>query len=104
MIITLSPMRSDGALDIARHGDVLTINGMTLDLSVIPEGATLPPGAVDSPWIVGPISRTAGVLRLTILLPHGASAGPDVRYPAPLTITSDGPVALPDTHPEEVPQ
>jgi hypothetical protein len=42
MHITLTPMRHDATLTLHRAGEVLTINGDPLDLSVIPEGATLP--------------------------------------------------------------
>ncbi|WP_323041588.1 hypothetical protein [Gemmobacter sp.] len=72
MHITLSPIRSDEVLTLHRAGDMLTINGQSLDLSVISEGATLPAEAVNSPWIAGPISRIDGTLHLTLLFPHGA--------------------------------
>ncbi len=95
MQITLSPIRSDEPLTLHRAGDVLSINGAALDLSGIPEGATLPASAVDCPWIAGPISRQSGVLHLTLALPHGAEAPPAVLFPAPLTVTTDGPILLP---------
>lgn len=109
MHITLSPIRSDAALTLHRAGDVLTINGAVLDLSAIPEGATLPAGAVACDWIAGPITRTGGVLHLTLLLPHGAIPDPAppeaqaVTHPAPLTLTGDGPVTLPHWAPEDTP-
>ena len=107
MHITLSPIRSDAALSLHRAGDVLTINGEALDLSAIPEGATLPAGAVACDWIAGPISRSGGVLHLTLLLPHGPipqPAPPEARavtHPAPLSLTGDGPVTLPCWAPED---
>lgn len=101
MQITLSPIRSDATLVLHRTGDVLTINGAVLDLSAIPEGATLPAGAVACDWICGPISRTGGQLHLTLLLPHCAIPHPAppealaVTYPAPIHLSGDGPVPLP---------
>lgn len=107
MRITLIPIRSDATLALHRAGDVLTINGDALDLSVIPDGATLPAAAVASEWLAAPISRTGGVLHLTLLLPHGWIPDPAppeasvVLFPEPIVVTEDGPVVLPSWSPEE---
>lgn len=101
MHITLSPQRRDETLILTRTGDTLTLNGQALDLSVIPEGATIPAEAIDSPWICGPITREAGVLHLHLLLPHGPIPHPAppeadaVRFPQPITVTGNGPITLP---------
>lgn len=96
MHITLSPVRMDEALALSISGDVLTLNGEALDLSDIPDGATLPREAVEGcPWLAGDISRIDGELHLALVLPHGARAPGETRFPAPLTVTPDGPVALP---------
>ena len=95
MQITFSPMRGDTALELERQGDRLILNGATLDLSAIPEGATLPATAVQSPFVVGDITRTNGVLMLNLVLPHGPNAPEETRFPSPITVTEDGPVALP---------
>lgn len=96
MHITLSPVRMDEALTLSISGDVLTLNGEALDLSAIPEGATLPRDAVEGcPWLAGDISRIEGELHLALVLPHGARAPEETRFPAPLHITEDGPVTLP---------
>ena len=97
MQITLSPMRRDDTLTLHRKGNVLTVNGMALDLTALPDGATLPRAAVGCDWLAGDITRTDGVLHLTLILPHGADAGPDLLFPAPLRLTGDGPVVLPTT-------
>lgn len=94
MKISFSPTRGDAQPKVSVEGDVLTINGDALDLSVVPEGAVLPAGAVASGWIAGPITRAGGELSVTILLPHGADAPEATRFPAPVTVTS-GPVPLP---------
>lgn len=102
MIISFSPCRCDDTLTVSRAGDVLTINGDPVDLSVIPDGATLPAGAIDNEWIAGPIERIDGVLHVTLLLPHGPNPSQAVAFPDPITVTSDGPVAVPhDPQPEE---
>lgn len=107
MHITLSPVRSDETLTLHRLGGALVLNGHTLDLSVIPDGATLPAEAVDCPWIAGPITRQGGVLHLTLLPPHGPIPDPAppgalaVTHPAPVLVTADGPVPLPRYTPEE---
>lgn len=94
---------AQASLTLHRTGEVLTINGADLDLSVLPEGAILPASAVGCDWLAGPIRRLEGVLHLTLILPHGAEAPVEARFPAPLDIDGDGPVALPVTHPTEEP-
>lgn len=95
MKITFHPVRSDATLALHRQGETLTLNGETLDFGPLPEGATLPRGAVDNPWLAGPVERRQGVLHLSILWPHGAAAPVAHRFPAPLIDPPDGPVELP---------
>jgi hypothetical protein len=102
MQIILSPIRAETPLTLHRAGDVLTVNGEAFDLSGIPEGATLPREAVACDWLASDITRRGGSLQMTILLPHGANAPEETRHPAPLELTSDGPVALPPYDAEEV--
>jgi len=107
MIITLSPTRSDAALTLHRAGDVLTLNGVAHDFGPLPEGAVLPRDAVDCPWLVSDVTRIAGRIRLTLLMPHGPIPDPPppgsavVTHPAPLDLTANGPVTLPAWTPEE---
>lgn len=95
MQISFAPQRRDGTLDVVTDGDTLTINGDVLDLSALPDGSTLPAGAVACAWIVGPVARIGGVLHLTLLLPHGPDPSPAVAYPEPIIVTEDGPVPVP---------
>ncbi|WP_422031928.1 hypothetical protein [Roseovarius sp.] len=96
MKLTFSPIRADGALTLARSGDTLTINDEPFDFAPVPPGATLPRAAIASPWIAGDVTRdAAGILTVPLILPHGAGAAQDARFPAPLTLTADGPVPLP---------
>lgn len=105
--LTFSPLRDDRPLRLELRGGLLVIDGATLDLSGLPEGAELPLGAIDHPRIAGPARRTGGVLHLCLHLPHGlvpAGATPAaVMAPAPMMVTTDGPVAIPrwpDVEPE----
>lgn len=95
MHITFSPARSDARLDLARAGDVLTINGADFDFGPLAEGATLPAEAIDSAWFVGPVERSGGELSVVLLLPHGPDAPEATRFPAPIEVAGDGPIAVP---------
>lgn len=95
MIIKLSPVRMDETLITSRSGDVLTLNGEPFDFSRLPEGGTLPAEAIDSEWIIGPVSRIDGVLHLALRLPHGANPSHAVAFPEPIHATEDGPIPLP---------
>lgn len=95
MRISFSPQRRDDDLIVAKHGDTLTVNGDQIDLSVIPDGATLPAAAIDCEWIAGPVERIDGVLHVTLILPHGPNPSQAVAFPAPITVTGDGPVDVP---------
>lgn len=101
MHITLTPMRRDGSLALDRDGDRLTINGTPYDFSAIPEGAILPRDAVDCDWLASDVTRRDGRLCLTLILPHGPDAPPEIRYPDPVDIEADGPVPLPGQPREE---
>lgn len=96
MLINLSPIRSDNSLEIIRTGDALTINGVPYDFSQLPEGATLPREAINCEWVCGDVERTNGELIIPILLPHGPNASEAARFPVPITVTKDGPIALPE--------
>src|SRR5690606_21239084 len=62
-------------------GDILTLNGVPFDFGPLPDGATLPSEAIDSEWIVGPVSRIDGELHLTLRLPHGPNPSQAVAFP-----------------------
>lgn len=96
MRIKLSPVRRDDRLELSRRGDVLTINGEAFDFGVLEEGDIMPHSAVTCDWLGNDlVTRTDGVLQITLLLPHGPAAPPETLDPAPLDVTSDGPITLP---------
>lgn len=95
--ITFSAVRCNRALSLAIVDGVLELNGDVLDVSILADGDALPAGAVDSPFVVGPITREGDDYHLTLMLPHGANAPEDRRFPAPIVATADGNISLPNT-------
>jgi len=95
MHITFSPQRRDDTLTVTKQGDTLTINGTAYDFSVVPDGATLPKDATDCAWLASDVERIDGVLHLTLILPHGATASEAARFPAPIISPTDGALELP---------
>lgn len=95
MLIRFSPVRSEMVLQILRHGDMLTVNGVDHDFGPLAEGAVLPQAAVAGGWLASDVTRREGRLELTVLLPHGAEAPPELRFPAPLLLQADGPLPRP---------
>lgn len=96
MKLLFTPQRRDDVLTLSKSGDALTVNGTVYDFSPLADGATLPREAIDCEWICGNVSRINGELEIPILLPHGPDASEAVRFPEPLTVTSDGQVVLPE--------
>ncbi len=95
MRISFAPQRRDGTFTASKLGDILTINGEAFDFSVVPDGATVPAGTVPCEWIVGPVERVDGQLRLTFILPHGPNPSPAVAFPTMLVDPPDGVLAIP---------
>lgn len=95
MRITFSPQHRDDTLTLARSGDTLIINGAAVNFAGIPDGATLPAEAIEHDWIVGPVERIDGEIHVTLILPTGPSPSPAVAFPAPITVTGNGPIAVP---------
>jgi len=98
MKIYISPVRTDEQVVASVSGDILTINSQVLDFSPLLEGASLPSEAVDTEWLQGNIARINGEIHLTLLLPHGANAPYETRFPTafetPITVL-EGEVPLP---------
>ena len=98
MKIYISPVRTDEQVVASVSGDILTINSQVLDFSPLLEGESLPSEAVDTEWLQGNITRIDGEIHLTLLLPHGANAPYETRFPTafetPITVL-EGEVPLP---------
>ncbi|HGM5580729.1 TPA: tail fiber assembly protein [Pseudomonas putida] len=99
MIIKLSPVGPYTPLSLYRSGDALTINGVTFDLSRLPDGATLPASAISSTFLLNPIERVDGKLRVTLVLPFAADAPVEARFPEDIVDPADGVVVLPGIEP-----
>ena len=97
MKILLSPTYWPDAapLALSASGNTLTINGEAFDFSAVHDGGTLPREAIDCAMIAGDVTRCEGELHVPLLLPYGENAPEAVRFPAPLSVTQDGPIALP---------
>lgn len=87
MKITLSPTRMDAKLSLRREDDALFINEIPLDLGTYETG--------DSNWIIGQPERDGGIWQVTVVFPHAADAPKELLFPAPLTVTENGPIILP---------
>ena len=115
MRIDLFPQLRYDDLTIEVSGETIILNGTEIDLSDIPAGGTMPLYArdetgdflfgpngdvtilIDCPWICGDIHRDAtGELIVPVTLPHLAEASEARRFPEPITVATDGPVALPE--------
>lgn len=94
MLISFSPMRRDDTLTLSLSGDVLTINGDPFDFSGVTEGAVLPRDAVACEFLASDVTRTGGVIALTVILPLAGDAPEAARFPEPITAT-DGAITLP---------
>lgn len=95
LTIRFSPLRHDGTLVLERQGTVLIVNGARHDL------AALAARGDDSPttdWVQA-VRITETGLEATVLLPHGAEAPEAVRFPQPVTVEADGPIAVPGSRP-----
>jgi len=101
MRVSFSPQRRDDTMTVSKSGDILTINGDAFDFTDLPDGATIPAGAITCDWIVGPVKRVDGELCLTLILPHGPSPSQEVAFPADLIDPPDGLLAIP--HEEQEP-
>lgn len=95
MHIEFSPQRRQGVLEVIKNGDKLRINGDLFSFVSLPDGATIPSGAVPCEWIVGPVDRIDGEIHLTLILPHGPDPSKKVAFPDPLISPPDGKLAIP---------
>ena len=103
MKIKLWPDLVDWPLEASVSGDVITINGESIDMSEIPEGYRLPGSAVANKFFVDTefVSRIDGILNFTIRLPVDWYSPEDIRNPLEPIILDvvDGDIDFPDTTP-----
>lgn len=96
MRISFSPQRRDDSLTLEKtSGDRLRINGELFNFNTLNDGDVIPAGTIPCDWIVGPVEKVDGELRLTVILPHGPYPSRAVAFPEPITVTDDGPIEVP---------
>lgn len=95
MKINLSPQRRDERVDVGVYGDQILVNGEAFNFAPLPDGATINGDDIPCEFIVGEVSRQAGEIHLTLILPHGPNPESHVAFPMPVTVFADGPVYLP---------
>ena len=97
MIINLSPQLQSGdtILSVWKVGDVLIVDGVSLDFTQLPEGGTLPSGSVQSKWVFGDVSRVDGHVNIILTLPHSDNSSEARRFPKPIVMVEDGLVEFP---------
>ncbi|WP_321847277.1 hypothetical protein [Pseudomonas paraveronii] len=103
MKIKLWPDLVEWPLEASVSGDVITINGEAIDLSVIPDGYRLPGSAVGNKFFVETeyVERKGKTLYFTLRLPVDWNSPEEYRNPVePIVIEArSGPVKFPDTSP-----
>lgn len=95
MNISFTPTRMETQLTVSIEGDSLTLNGERFDFSPVQEGDILPQEAVSCEWLASVVTREGGRITLTLVLPHGANAPEETRFPAPIFAAPDGPLPIP---------
>lgn len=96
MIIKFTPQLSGRApANISVAGEAITIDSVVLDLSQLPDGASLPREAIACEWIADDVRRIDGVLHVPVVLAISADASEAACFPEPITVTKDGPVEMP---------
>lgn len=104
MIITFAPQRRGDTLTLEKSsGDRLRINGELFNFNPLEDGDTIPAGAIPCDLIVGPVERIGGEVHVTVVLPHGPNPSQAVAFPEPITVSEDGPIAVPQDETEEEP-
>ena len=82
MKLSFFPMRMDTLLTAHVDGDVLTLNGVSLDFGNLPSAMTMARNTIESVWIAGDVIRDDdGVLHVPLILPHGANAPEETLFP-----------------------
>lgn len=95
MKIRFSPMRLETDLTVIRRGERLEINGAEADFGDLAPGDYRSAGQIDCDLVVGAERDATNALCVTLILPHGPDAPPEVLFPEPVILTEDGPVPLP---------
>ncbi|KTB62617.1 hypothetical protein AO066_18185 [Pseudomonas fluorescens] len=106
MKIKLWAALMEDALEASVQGDVITINGESIDLSGIPDGYRLPGSAVGNKFFVETdyVERIGKTLHFTLRLPVAWDSPEEYRNPLePIVLDARcGLVKFPDTSPPKL--
>lgn len=69
MEITFTTQVNFNRLELKKVGEVLIVNGVEYDFSLLEEGATLPTQAIMNCWIYDEVKRESGLVRIKAILP-----------------------------------
>jgi len=98
---------STASLALSVEGARILINDHVLDLSFMEEGDRIDREAISgegAELILGPITLAGGTFRITLIFPYDPkTASPAQLFPAPIVVTTDGPVTLPGPLPVPAP-
>lgn len=89
MRISFNPQYRDDGLILKRQGDKITINGVTLDFSNLPDGGIGESEEIPTEFLVGPVRRVNGEIQISIIRPYTDLASVDDAFPKPIVL-SDG--------------
>jgi len=95
MKIRFTPSRMDMQFSGAVDGDVIAVNGQSLDFSPLQDGGELPATAINASWMVGGAYRQDGEVYLTLICPHGTNAPYETRFPSNDYISVEGVIPFP---------
>ncbi|WP_046382723.1 hypothetical protein [Pseudomonas veronii] len=95
MKITFSPQRRDDSVTYQKDGDTIIVNGEAFDFSKVEDGDVLPRDAIQSQWFSGDVTRSAGNLEISLILPNPWNYSQEQAFPEPITITQNGMIELP---------
>ena len=90
MKIKFNPQRRDDELTLIIEDESVTVNSVLYDLSVIPDGASLPSDAISGDFFSGDVERINGELCIVITLPHKYNAPSAITFPQDVTINTNG--------------
>lgn len=105
MRISFSPVGEAGPVPVLEltSGDRLRVNGELFNFNLLEDGDVIPEGTIPCAWFIGAVEKVDGEVRFTIRLPHDPNRQPSqaVAFPEPITVTEDGPIAVPYDEPEQ---
>lgn len=95
MKVRFTPSRMDRHFSGTVDGDVITVNGQSLDFSPLQDGGELPAAAINAAWVADLVYRQGGEVYITLICPHGENAPDETRFPSGDYISVEGVIPFP---------